>query len=50
MLKKLNTIGKILNKKSLQSINGGASCFPLKPCDIGTDWDFGRCECVPSNS
>ena len=50
MLKTLTTIGKVLNKKEQQFINGGSGCFPLEACDIGYAWNFGLCQCVPSNS
>lgn len=50
MLKNISNLGSTLHKSQLQSINGGSGCFPFKPCEVDEKWDFGLCECVPTNS
>ena len=50
MLKNLTTIGKVLDKKNQQSINGGIGCQPFEACFNGYSWSFVKCQCVPDNS
>ncbi|CAL2101499.1 conserved protein of unknown function [Tenacibaculum sp. 190130A14a] len=49
MIKNIQNLGKELNKPEQQSINGGSKCFPFVPCEVDEIWDFGLCECVPTN-